>query len=557
MARNEGEAQPAEKDCSLSALEYIHRFLVEPPAEQKTLPSLLADLASAFDAPAAEMRSLNEDGCRRRVGLEGTGWAPPPSLPTQIQHSRLALADPLPGGGQALATVILPRDQPGWLLWLEDPGRLQWTPGEAGALALAAHALERWLASGNCTSLWMEQFRRQQSQQRLEIVAQAARRLAHDLGNIFTGILGFSELSLAHPAPGSGLIHTYLKEIHRSAQTGSRLTNQLRLFSRRQQGRPAHCSLQAILDEQTKRLQSNVEHSGKLCLDVPNDLPPVGFESEQLHLILEGLLDNAVEAAPRHSEVTVTGRLVDVETDQCAAYYGALQPGKHVQLWIEDRGPGMTAEQWQRVLVEPLFTTKARHRGMGLAVAYGILHAHQGGLRLRPRPEAGVEAELLLPVARAALPLPEYQATGSLKPVAGPRVLVVDDDPLILSYVRNTLEQAGYRVKAAGSAEDAFQFFLAAGAESFHLVLSDIVMPHATGLDLARQLLQRDAGVRLLFMSGQVSSDFAEHDLAKRFELLPKPFRPDALLKAVRLAMDKSSSRMAHHPGEESFKTGT
>ncbi len=128
-------------------------------------------------------------------------------------------------------------------------------------------------------------------------------------------------------------------------------------------------------------------------------------------------------------------------------------------------------------------------------------------------------------------------------------MLVVDDDPLVLSFVRATLEQAGYRVNAVSTAEEALRSYTAARIEPFQLVVSDVLMPQVSGVDLARQLLQRDANVRLLFMSGQVSRDLGQHDLAGRFDLLPKPFHPEGLLRAVRTAIEPRTAWKPGAPG--------
>src|SRR5205823_2198424 len=118
----------------------------------------------------------------------------------------------------------------------------------------------RWLLSGERSAWWVQQQERHQQQQRLEIMANMARRLAHDLGNVFTGILGFTELGLAHPTPSSSLVHSYLNEVYRSGQNGARLTHQLRLFSRQKQNNASSSSLPAILQEQRDRLQRTADH---------------------------------------------------------------------------------------------------------------------------------------------------------------------------------------------------------------------------------------------------------------------------------------------------------
>jgi DNA-binding NtrC family response regulator len=166
-------------------------------------------------------------------------------------------------------------------------------------------------------------------------------------------------------------------------------------------------------------------------------------------------------------------------------------------------------------------------------------------------------ARLLLPVAdvpvSAVVPA-VAPAPGSAAPHE--KVLVVDDDPMILQFVSTTLEQAGYRVTAVTSADEALSSYVAAGSDPFCLVLSDVVMPRANGVDLARRLLTHNADARILFMSGQVSPDFARADFADRdFDLVSKPFRPEGLLRAVRGALDRDRPMSLPSQDEAAFSS--
>ncbi len=528
------------QDRSGAALAFIHRLLCRPEADQQALDVLLGQLAEAFAVRTAALLVPVSPGLSFHGGQEPT-WTPELDTLQSLRSSRLADSFPRSSQGSVLAAVIRLPDQTDLLLWLEDEQRTGWTTGEAVALLLAGQALERWLGSGERSARWVEQSERRARQQRLETVAQMARRLAHDYGNVFTGILGFTELSLSHPSPGHALTQSYLNEIFRSAQNGARLTQQLRLFSRREQAVSYSCSLAEVVEEEVVRIHALPEHTGKVHGSLLADLPLLAIDKEHLRHVVSAVLQNAVEASPPAGAVIVSADPVHLEPDQCADYYGDLKPGRHVVLTVADSGPGLTAEGWQRVLVEPLYTTKPRHRGLGLAVAYGILHAHRGGLRLTPRPEGGLLAEVLLPLSPLADLTSTIQTTAGV-PTSSERVLVVDDDPAVLSYVQTTLEQAGYEVEAVSSAEAALHSYTSALPQRFQLVLSDVVMPRVNGVDLARQLLQKDAQVQLLFMSGQLSNEFVHHDLGHRFGLLAKPFGPDGLLRAVRSAIDRSGS---------------
>jgi DNA-binding NtrC family response regulator len=159
-------------------------------------------------------------------------------------------------------------------------------------------------------------------------------------------------------------------------------------------------------------------------------------------------------------------------------------------------------------------------------------------LRLEPGVEQGTSVKVYLPAAPGLAPSHGKQNRGD-------RVLIVDDDPIILQLCSTTLERAGYQVHTALSGPEALSSYTAAAPDSFRLVISDILMPRMTGVDLARRLRNHDVNVNVLLMSGQVSADMAQVDLpGAALDFLAKPFRPDGLLSAVRSALEQGARRV-------------
>jgi DNA-binding NtrC family response regulator len=173
-------------------------------------------------------------------------------------------------------------------------------------------------------------------------------------------------------------------------------------------------------------------------------------------------------------------------------------------------------------------------------------------LTVEPGAKRGTLVRLFFPVAAVANPV--APASGVSIDTAGKeRVLIVDDDPMILKLCTATLQKAGYRVQTASTATEAIDLFQAAGREPFRLLLSDVIMPRMSGVALVGRLRREDANVSVLFMSGQVSAGFPMEELVGGpFEFLPKPFRPEGLLSAVRSAIDRADPRVpagASKPG--------
>ena len=524
-------------DAGLSALEHVHGLLRQPPVEAG-LDRLLTDLATAFTASGAGLAVLPSGKVlyRRPAGDGPLPWEADLDLMGRVlrEPTALTVARPANSRGEVasplLVTAVHRTGRPGWLLWLEaDDRRTAWDAAEAAALALAGQVIGRLLESGRKTR-WTEQLDRAERQQGLETAANVVARLAHDYGNILTGIVGFCDLSLALRAPADSQMSRYLRELQRCAQNGAQLTHLLRLFSRRQAGGVHPCDTGAVVAEEAARFGAA---AGPFAVhtSVGPGLPPAAVDAGQLRQVLAILLENARDAMQSTGAASVSVRTVALTDDDCLDLYGGARPGPHVEIAVADAGPGLGVEASRRLFAEPFFSAKPRRRGFGLAVAYGIVHAHHGGLRLRPGAAGGTVAEVYLPVAAPPPPVAEA-------PAHGEKILVVDDDPNILRFICATLERAGYRVQGATSAEEALVQYTAAAPERFRLVLSDVIMPKTTGVDLVRRLLTLDSDVRVLFMSGQTISEFTRPDFAgRRFEFLSKPFRPEGLVRAVRGAI--------------------
>lgn len=520
-------------DASRSALDFIHRQLMLGADRSQGLDGFLRELSGAFAATGAGLGTLQSGQPILTYRVDSTRGNDKLLVPWNLDGGLLARLQPgLPGAtvtGAAGEALLVASWGDGvnraGLLWLERPANANWSAGEAAALGLAGQALGQLLGSANAEPpRWCEQLDRLDRQRTLFLVAQVTRRLAHDFGNVLTGILGFSELALGQQVPKNSLLHTYMTEAHKAASAGALFTHQLRLLSRRQAGTTGASHLGVFLADEEKRHRALWGTMCALAVNVEANLPVVPLDTEPLRHALGALLENAHDAVaetPR-ANVTVSARRVNLTAEECADLYGDLRPGAHVEIRVADNGPGLSAETARRLFADPFYSSKPHKRGFGLTLAYGVLSAYRGGLDLQAGPHGGTVARMLLPVA---------EISGATK------VLVVDDDPLILQFVCTTLVEAGYQVEKASSAADAFRTYASTAPD---LVVSDLAMPHENGIDLARRLLHRDANVRLLFMSGHSPNDFAAPDLCVRnFQFLLKPFPPGGLLKAVREALNR------------------
>lgn len=534
---------PAEDAGSLRGLQFVHRLVSAPP--QDALDELLSHLAEAWAGRRAALADLTTGALLGGAAESPWPWQQRPELLETVATAHPAVA--LRHDDTSWLLTAAASGERAVLLGVEASGDRAWTQGEAGALALAAQALAR-SAVHAADPAWLRQARRRGQQQRLEQIAQVTRRLAHDYGNTLTGILGFAELVRAETDESHPLA-AYLDEIYKAGQQGAQLTNQLRLYARRSWPPTEPTRLADAVEAEVRRLRDRTSHGLQFEMELPAELPgvPVGFEA--LRAILGPLFQNAVEAMPQGGRVRVCARSVALSAADCADLLGPVSPGEHVELTVEDEGPGLAAAAEGRLFVEPFYSTKPRRGGLGLGTVYGILQCHRGGLALGAGPGGGTVARVYLPAAPAAPP-------ASTKPQ---KILVVDDDPMILQFVCATLERAGYAPRPAGSGDEALRHYGAARGEPFGLVLADVMMPGMSGFELVRRLLSQDASVNVLFMSGHITHDVGRHDVpGQSFALLTKPFRPDGLLQAVRTALDQGPRRSPSPPprrGEEALLT--
>jgi len=239
--------------------------------------------------------------------------------------------------------------------------------------------------------------------QRLHDASLVAGKIAHDFDNIFTGVVGFAEMVQSMLEAGS-LPHQYIGEITSAGNRGIAFTQQLHQLARSGAARPMPTALSGVLTREEIRLKKAATAQVRLQFAAANDLPAVSMDPAALQQLIGIVLDNAVEASPAGGAVRVSAALNELSPEEAVEYFGAVAAGPYVVVRIADEGPGVKDEHRRKLFVEPFFTTKVRHRGLGLAVAYRILAAHRGGIRYEAGPGRGSTFHLVLPLASAHAP---------------------------------------------------------------------------------------------------------------------------------------------------------
>jgi two-component system, cell cycle sensor histidine kinase and response regulator CckA len=263
----------------------------------------------------------------------------------------------------------------------------------------------------------------------------------------------------------------------------------------------------------------------------------------QLEQVLLNLALNARDAMPRGGRITVETFQTEVTGSAPRTKPGTvLRPGSYVVLAVSDTGHGMDKETMSHIF-EPFFTTKGvgQGTGLGLSSVYGIVKQSDGYVWVYSEPGQGTTFKVYLPVksdAAAATP----KAPPPVRSQAGEKILVVEDEASVRQVMKRTLEEAGYTVLDAGSAEEALD--IARTRDGIRLVVTDVVMPRKNGRELAGELEKLAPGTPILFTSGYTDGEIVRRGLLDPgAAFIHKPFTPDSLVRAVGERLEVLSPR--------------
>lgn len=341
----------------------------------------------------------------------------PAELPAVVARLRggeaTALVPTADGGGRVYAPVAVP-GRPLAVVWAERPAGRPWDDADHAYLTLTAKALERSPAVHAVVGPVVDPDR---LEQRLADAGVVAGRIAHDFDNILTGILGFADLTAPLLANGSQP-HSFVAEIASVGRRGIVFTQQLHQLNRCGDKRPNPGSVVATLGREELRLKPAMHAGLRVEKDLPPALPAVAVEAGPLQSALGHVFENAVEACPTGGTVRVSARTADLTAADARTFLGKASAGPHVVVTITDSGTGIKPDVRRRLFAEPFFTTKVRHRGLGLAVTYRIVAAHGGGIAVDPAPGGGTQVRIVLPLAASrpaavctATPAPSHPGT--------------------------------------------------------------------------------------------------------------------------------------------------
>ena len=378
----------------------------------------------------------------------------------------------------------------------------------------------------------------QQLQQaaKMEAIGGLAGGIAHDFNNILAAIMGFSELAMEET--DEALRRHDIDQIMQASGRAKNLIKQILAFSRQAGVDKKPLDLRAVVRDALSLLSSTIPSTIEIRRSIGDKPCIINADLTQMHQVLINLCTNAAQAMGEK------GGLLDVRLSAVdipnAALPGIadLKPGSYIDLAVSDTGHGIDPAIIDRIF-DPFFTTKGAGRGtgLGLSVVYGVVKNHDGAVSVSSQPGEGAAFHIYIPRADLPEQAGDVPVSASI-PTGSERILFVDDEQLLVDFAMRMLFSLGYEVTAMTDSEEAFRTFQD-NPGSFDLVITDMSMPHVTGIELARRIMEIRPKMPVILCTGYneyITEEKANRQGIRAFVM--KPFSKRELADVVRKILD-------------------
>jgi two-component system cell cycle sensor histidine kinase/response regulator CckA len=330
-------------------------------------------------------------------------------------------------------------------------------------------------------------------------------------------------------------VYKDLGDIQVAAERAADLTRQLLLFSRKQSMKFTVVNVNKTIRDLLKMLKRLIGENIKVVTKMENDLWAVRADRGTLEQIIMNLAINARDAMQEGGKLTVETANVRLDAVQCESIPES-RPGKCIRLSVSDTGLGMDKETVKHIF-EPFFSTKGvgKGTGLGLSVVYGIVKEHGGWIQVFSRPGEGTTFHIYIPAdlkkhneeIKRKIPVEKLEGKGR-------RILVVEDEERVREFAINCLDRSGYVVFGASDAREASTIFEEENG-NFHVILSDVVLPDKSGIDMVNEFLSHRPEIGVLFSSGYTDYQSRWPRIQEKgFRFLEKPYALNDLLRVIK-----------------------
>jgi signal transduction histidine kinase len=359
--------------------------------------------------------------------------------------------------------------------------------------------------------------------QKMESIGRLAGGVAHDFNNLLTVINGYSSLIAESLNPADPLLGS-VDQIRKAGERAAALTQRLLAFSRKQVVQPRPLSVDRVVNDLQAMLVRLVGEDVDLKLKLHAQGSAIRADPNQIEQVILNLVVNARDAMP-------SGGTLTIET----ATTGEAGAGSHVTIAVADTGFGMD-EATRLQVFEPFFTTKGAGKGtgLGLSIVHSIVEQSGGSIAVESAVGRGTTFRISLPMMDAPPEAAVTIAPGRQALAGRETVLVVEDEADVREYVATALRAYGYKVLMAENAGEAL-LVCDRDPAPIDLLLTDVVMPHVSGRELAERIEKSRPGIRVVYMSGYTDDIIVHHGVTEEgIGFVQKPFSPDQLATRIR-----------------------
>jgi len=373
--------------------------------------------------------------------------------------------------------------------------------------------------------------------QKMEAVGLLAGGVAHDFNNLLTVINGYTDIILSK-IDSDNPMFTYLQQVKKSGKRASSLTRQLLAFSRRQILKPEVIDINKLAADMEKMLRRLVREDIEVTSIYDPSLKLVQADPGQIEQVILNLVVNASDAMPNGGKLTIETKN-DYLDEHYVAKDSVAKAGEYVRLTVSDTGVGMDKETRDRIF-EPFFTTKEKGKGtgLGLATVYGIVKQSHGAIWVYSEKGHGTTFKVYLPVAGEDAQQQTTKARES-EIKGNESILVIEDDNAVRGMTVEGLKGLGYNVYDVEDGRKGIELVRANG-KTIDLLLTDVVMPHMSGRQVADSIVPMIPHVKVLFMSGYTDNDIVQHGvLDEGISFIQKPFTVASLARKIRQVLQE------------------
>lgn len=333
--------------------------------------------------------------------------------------------------------------------------------------------------------------------QKLQSLGVLAGGIAHDFNNILTPIIGYAEMAQEDITEPDKL-DFYLQRIAQGSQRAKELVRQILTFSRHSTSKKEPLSMNAVISEAAKLIRATLPATIEIKLDISSTPGIILGDPTQIHQVIINLCTNAAQAMKDSKGI------IDISLQKISIGNNPdddIAPGSYILLRVRDNGSGMPPEIIERIF-EPFFTTKevGQGTGMGLSVVHGIIKGLDGYIKVDSCSGQGTEFRIFVPEHESSAPAEKAEKSPAA-PGQGQRLLVVDDEPIVLETLTKIMKSLNYDVTPCATPFKAVEEFKKA-PYNFDMLFTDLTMPGMTGIALAEEILRVRSDIPIVLCSG-------------------------------------------------------